>query len=84
MGDPTGPDAAAAALEQLATVVRTSQGLPDDAPLTLRTAATGPNGVPYHPPMAIALMVSPAEREHIDLIRARSYQLALQRGHIRR
>lgn len=34
--------------------------------------------------MQIAVMVSSAERDHIDTLRERSYDLAVQRLHIRR
>ncbi|TFC59414.1 MULTISPECIES: hypothetical protein [unclassified Cryobacterium] len=43
----------------------------------------GPTGDPPAP-MGIALMVSGFERDHIDALRARSYELAVARGHMRR
>jgi hypothetical protein len=39
----------------------------------------------HHPkPMAIAVMASKDERDHIDMLRRQSYELAVERGHMRR
>lgn len=39
---------------------------------------------PREPPMAIALMGDKAWRDHVDEVRRRSYELSVQRGHLRR
>lgn len=39
---------------------------------------------PREPPMAIALMGDKAWRDHVDEVRRRSYELSIQRGHLRR
>jgi len=43
-----------------------------------------PDGRVTRPAIAIAMTVSKAELEHFAMLRERSYQLALQRQHIRR
>lgn len=51
------------------------------------TIANVPDSVPTIPRgllPAISVMVSPAERDHVDMLRARSLELAYQRGHLRR
>lgn len=49
-----------------------------DAPAE-HVATPGPR-----PPMAIAVMVSPGERYRMDMLRRQSYELAVERGHMRR
>ena len=39
---------------------------------------------PLDPPMAMAMQISQAEQDHHAMLRARSYALAIERGHIRR
>jgi hypothetical protein len=41
-------------------------------------------GGPPPPPMAMAIRLSDAECDHIDMLRARSYELSVARGHMRR
>jgi hypothetical protein len=47
-------------------------------------SVTGHPPAPPPPAMAMAIRVSPAEEAHIDMLRLRSYHLALQRRHINR
>ena len=43
------------------------------------------HGIPGAPPLiACGVLVSPAERDWIDTVRLRSYELSVQRGHLRR
>jgi len=45
-------------------------------------SAERPGGCPLEPP--IAIMVSRADRDHQAAMRRRSYELAVERGHVRR
>lgn len=68
-------------LEQVAAAEATFGSSSDRQDVVRIRDMFGPDG-PFEPPMA--MMVSRADRDHIDMLRARSYGLAVERGHIRR